>query len=378
MKPRVFISIATSVIGGPGKGLLQFLRLGGAQVCDPVVAGFCIGTQRGQFDVAMGGMDVPFELLRQRLTYDPLLVPQALRIVRRYGSNILQSHGYKSHLLCLILKRLTGLPWIAYVHGWTSENLKIKVYNALDQVQLGFADRVVVVSESLIRKLNLGWIAEDRVRVVPNAVDPDEFVLPAGAVDVRRRFGIADDCMLLGVIGRFSPEKGQLVFVEALPAIRRGFPGVRVLFVGDGQDQARVRARARELGQEDAVVFAGYQKELAPFYNALDLVVMPSLSEGMPNVALEAMLCGKPVVATCVGGVPEVVQDRVTGRVARPRDPAHLAECILEALREPGCLKSYGEAGRKRVLTEFDPRQRVRRIAGLYDEVLLKAASIAG
>lgn len=369
MRPKVFINIATAAISGPKKGLLQFLRVGGTEICDPVLVGFSRGRTKKQPAMAGEVPGVPCEALIQRMTYDPRLIPQALRIIKKHDLNILESHGYKSHLLCLILKRLTGLPWVAFVHGWTSENLKMKCYNAMDKVMLGFADKVVVVSRSMTGILNHKWIDRKKIRTIPNAVDPAEYSMSCD-IDIRQEYRVDPKAPLLGVIGRFSPEKGHMVLLEAMPSIRMTLPKVKVMFIGDGQEEKRLKKRIDELNLGQSIIFTGFKKELAPFYKAMDLVVIPSFSEGMPNVALEAMLHAKPVVATRVGGVPEVVMDGVTGRIVDPRKSEQLAGAIGDIFRDPDHLLHCGMSGREKVLKDFDPAQRVKMIAELYLELL--------
>lgn len=240
----------------------------------------------------------------------------------------------------------------------------------MDKVVLGFADRVVLVSESIMDKLNPKWVDRRRVLTIPNAVDPAEFQALDNNGQVRERFGIAHKDFLAGVIGRFSPEKGHVYLIDALPQIVEAMPHLKVMLIGDGQEKENIQKRINELDVSRNVVFTGYQEELGPFYSALDLLVLPSLSEGMPNVVLEAMLSGKPVLATRVGGVPEVVVERVTGRIVDSQSPDQLAKAILDMFQNPELLLEYGLAGRQRVQQEFHPAQRLARIAALYEELL--------
>lgn len=372
MRPRVLIAIATDAIGGPGKGLLQFLRCGGADRCEPLMTSFWMGPPgRWPFGDAVHRTKVPFAVLTQRWTLDPLLIPQALRIVREHRIQILQSHGYKGHLLCLALRLCTGLPWIAFVHGWTEENRKIALYTKLEKTIVRFADRVVAVSDSIVRRLNADWIGREKIVIIHNAVDPEEHGGDGG--DIRREWGVGSD-PLVGVVGRLSPEKGQLYFVEALALLMERFPRLKGMLVGDGQDREQLERRVRELGLGERVLFAGHQERMAPFYRAFDLVVLPSLSEGMPNAALEAMLFARPVVATRVGGIPEVVVDGVTGTLVPERSPEALAGAVATLLGEPSRRERYGAAGRERVMAEFSPRSRVDRIVTLYEELLARRA----
>ena len=372
MRPKLFINIATNEIGGPGKGILQFLRCGGGDICDPVIVGFCLSNKKGSFDKALEEALLPHERLIQRRTYDPFLVPQAMRIVKNYKTDILQSHGYKSHLICLVLKYMTGLPWVAFFHGWTSGGYKIKFYNYLEKVLLGFADRVVPVSQSMVNKLNHKWIDKKKIWVIHNAVDPGEYSIEADHEYVRARYGVKCDEPLVAVIGRLSPEKGHRFLIDALPEIHRELPKLKVMFIGDGPLRENLQQRVTLLNLSKSVIFTGFQNELGGVYRGIDLLILPSLSEGMPNVALEAMLFGKPVVATRVGGVPEVVLDGKTGILVDRANSQQLAYAIIKMFKNPDLLRSQGMAGRERVLKDFNPAQRVKKIAALYEDVLTR------
>jgi glycosyltransferase involved in cell wall biosynthesis len=370
MRPKVFINIAAAKISGPKKGLHQFIRVGGKEICDPVVVGYNLGDKKDPFILSMKKAGVPYETLSQKMTYDPFLVTRAMKILKKHKADILQSHGYKSHLICFLLNSITCIPWIAFVHGWTSENMKIKAYKALDQILLGFADRVVVVSNGLIEKMNLNWINRHKIRTIPNAVDPAELLVTGNGSNVRQRYGIGLNDPLMGVIGRFSPEKGHMFLINAMPAINKKLPKLKIMLIGDGQEKENLQKRINELGLNKSVIFTGYQNNLGDFYMNMDLLVLPSLSEGMPNVILEAMLYGKSVVATRVGGVPEVVVDGKTGIIVEPQNSEQLSLGILKMFQNPDYLRTYGMAGRERVLRYFNPAQRVKRIASLYTDVL--------
>ncbi len=368
MKPRVFISLATSCLGGPGKGVLQFLQSGGLEGCQPVVVDFVTASgPNSEYARIMRATGATVVGLKQRRRLDFGLLGQAERVVRREGCQILQSHGYKSHVLCAWLALCTGLPWIAFVHGWTAENLSVRGYRLLEVGVIGLATRVVAVSQGLGRRLP-GFVQRKMV-VISNAVDPGEAEAGMGR-DARERFGIPRDALVAGVVGRLSPEKGQMHFVRALADVRRKIPGVVGLVVGDGQDRARLEAEAAHLGLARAVVFTGHLFGTVDVYRAMDLVVLPSESEGMPNAALEAMIFGKPVVATRVGGVPEVVADGKTGLLVPSGDPRALGEAMTRVLVDSDVAARLGQAGKQRVLAEFNPQVRAARILGLYDEVL--------
>lgn len=371
LRPKIFVSIDTEKVGGPGKGVLQFFKSGGSELSDPLVVLFDDGSMgKWQFKEALINAGMPFDILKQRMTYDPFLIPQAYRLIKSKGVQILQSHGYKPHVLCLALKLMTGLPWIAFVHGWTAENLKIEFYAKLDRFILRFADKIVVVSNAIKNRLNLNWIDEKKIKTIYNAIEPSEYDDLSLSNDIRNIYGISEKEKIIGVVGRFSPEKGQLYFLDAFKLIKDRFANVKAMLVGDGQDKEKILQKIKEYKLEKDVILTGYQEKITQFYKAFDVVVMPSLSEGMPNVALEAMLFEKPVIATNVGGIPEVVIDKVTGSIVPSQAPELLANQIIRIIDDPNLALEYGNAGRERVLAEFIPRKRVERIIELYTDLI--------
>lgn len=363
-------------VSGPCRGLFQLIdhtqRVSTQSGGVSFIVGFFIGRSKqpnsAMDEAARRGYHVV--TLRQTRRYDLGLIPQAWRIVRERKATILQSHGYKPATLGWLLKHLTGLPWVAFAHGYTSENRRMAVYNWLDRWLLKRADRVVAVSESTARLLEEAGVPEDRIRVIHNAIDyRDRARTPSGA-EFRRLCKIAPDDLLVGVIGRLSPEKGQQVFLQAFRAVASAVPRARAVFVGEGQGKANLRSSARALGLAEAVTFAGFQPDMGGVYAALDLVVIPSLSEGLPNVLLEAMAHGKAVVSTNVGGIPEVMCNGLSQLLVSPDDASALAKCVIKVLKDPGLRSAQAEAGANRIRRMLSPDQRARKVTDVYQELI--------
>lgn len=369
MTPRILMMIDTYDIGGPGKVMLQFFRSGGRELCTPHVAAFWRGPEKPwQFRDAVQSLDVPFFTLVQRFPFDPTVIRAAKKLVNDQNIDVLISHGYKAHIVCFALRRLTGIPWIAYSHGWTSENFKVEIYNLIDKIMVRFADRIVPVSESLSNRLHLGKRLRKKTVVIANAVDlidiTEEFP------DLRSQYGVMEDEVLLGVVGRLSPEKGHRFFLEALKTVLAVYPKVKALIVGEGQERDAITRSIAEYGLAEKVILTGYQKDVSPYHHAFDILVLPSLSEGMPNAALEAMIFGKPVVASDVGGIPEVVIDGETGLLVPAKDPPALAAAILELVGDKEKSIAMGLAGKERVERDFSPRQRAHRVIEVVHSLL--------
>lgn len=369
MKPRVLIVIDTYNIGGPGKGLIQFLTNGGLELCQPVLAGFWRGPERAwQFRDAAELTGVQFEVLKQRHGFDPSVIKEAIRLVRENNITILQSHGYKAHVICYFVRLMTKLPWVAFVHGWTSENIKVKAYNLIDKVMVRFADRIVPVSVDLKKRLHLSSACEKKVRVISNAVDTAK--TDCIDEDIRKKYDIGCDDFLIGVVGRLSPEKGHVDFILAMKLMVITNPLIKAIFVGEGQERLAIETAIRENALQGCIFMAGYQQDVSAYYRAFDLVVMPSHAEGMPNAALEAMVHAKPVVATRVGGIPEVVVDGVTGCLVPPRNPEALSEAILVIASNSSMMAAFGVAGKDLVSGKFNPQERAKNIVAVYHELL--------
>jgi len=363
----VLVLLAADRVTGPAKGLLQFFRHSGGTPWGFILGLFHLHGAGPVSECAQAAehLGVPHLILDQSRRFDPGLIWRTYRVVRAHGVTVLQSHSYKGHLLSLFLRALTGLPWIAFAHGWTDEDRRIGLYNRLDFRLLRYPDCVVAVSDSVRRRLEATGVPSSRITVIPNAVEID-----AGerSVDVRGWLGSLDipaGTPVLSVIGRLSPEKGQDLFLEACQvAAQKDCKFVGVL-VGEGPWENELRARAKALGLESRVRFAGHSQDVAQVYAASDVIVIPSRSEGLPNVLLEAMAAGKPVVATRVGGIPEVLSDGVNGRLVPPEDPVRLADAMAALLADRPLQRALGERAWVDARS-FSPRARVERILSVY------------
>jgi glycosyltransferase involved in cell wall biosynthesis len=213
-------------------------------------------------------------------------------------------------------------------------------------------DRYVTPAEFCRTKLlAYGYYGPDRIVAIPNGVSapPDD---PGARERIRAEFQLGD-APLLVTTSRLHPAKGHVHLLDALARVRERFPNVRLIVAGDGVERGDLEDRAASLGISRAVVFAGFRNDVPALLQAADVFVLPSLLEGMPNTALEAMSVALPVVATNVDGVPEAVADGETGLLVQPADPEAMAEAIGRLLSEPDTRAAMGAAGRRRAETEF-------------------------
>lgn len=367
--PTALILIAADPISGPGKGLLQFLKHA-PESFRYILGNFDVtGRSRGHFveEALRRGLNVV--LLKQRSALDPSMVTQANRIMRERALDVVQTHGHKPNVIGFFLHLLFGRPWIGFAHGYIEGNWKVRLYNWIDLAVVRRADRIVTVSGSMTDLLVAHGVRRDKIRLVYNAVESERPSATTSAADVRARHGIRPGDLAVGVIGRLNSEKGQLTFLKAFQTTLAACPTAKALLIGDGPDQAMLERYCADHGLSDHVVFTGHQRDVASFYQMLDLLVLPSRSEGLPNTVLEAMSFGIPVLATCVGGVPEIIGDD-NGVMVPPDDPPALAAEMTALLADAGRRDAIGTRGRLSLFPRFDAAERSRRILALYDEVL--------
>jgi glycosyltransferase involved in cell wall biosynthesis len=293
-------------------------------------------------------------------------------VLRRWRPSIVQTHGYKATAVAYLLRRLGARwRWIGFFHGFTSEPFKARFYHWVDQRLLGAAERVVVMSHAQARAFRH---CDGRVRVIHNAVLA---LPPAGSPGDRDRLAALAGSLqrpIVGVVGRLSQEKGVDLFLAACALLVRKGLAFSALVAGDGPGRARLEAECARLGLEARVRFLGHVYDVDGLYRMLDLVVLPSRSEGLPNTLLEAVRADVPIVATAVGAVPEVVGTSAAARVVAPGSIAALAEAIEHALTQ-GDLPAAATA-RQEVMSRFSLERRVAAHVQLYHDLLEEAGGV--
>jgi glycosyltransferase involved in cell wall biosynthesis len=272
----------------------------------------------------------------------------------RLQADVLLCHGYKANLLGRRAARRCGIPAVAVSRGWTGESFRVRWYERLDRFHLRWMDHVVCVSNAQSLRVRRAGVRPERVTVIPNAVDAERFTDPDPRYRAKlERYFRTPRSRIIAAAGRLSPEKGFHVLVEAAARLLENDPTLGFILFGQGDCRAHLLEQVRAAGLGGAFVLGGFRSDLERFMPHLDLFVLPSFTEGMPNVVLEAFAGGVPVVATAVGGTPEVVEDGVSGHLVPPGDPDALAEAIHTALSSDDNLRELGFQGRQRVLENY-------------------------
>ncbi len=288
-----------------------------------------------------------------------------VRVVREQRIDIIHTHLTRAAYYGLLLGLLTHKPVVSTVHVFTSD----PAYRWLSRL----GNPLIAVSEALRRWLIEHGVPASEVQTVHNATD---FMSLNGAhanapLEVRREFGLPESSKLIGIFAKVSPIKGQDLLLEALPQVLRSHPDTHVLFVGSTNSEfaQRTQQRARELRVGRHVVFTGLRTDVARLMQAVDVVTLPSRSETFGLAILEAMALGKPVVATRVGGLPELVRDGETG-ILVDYTTASLAHALNELLSSADLRYRLGQAARSFACQHYTPERMVQRVEAVYARAL--------
>ena len=313
------------------------------------------------------------------------IVAFATRFLRERKVHVVHTHRYKDNILGTVAARLAHVPCIIRsVHGLVEPaagwgRLKGAACERLDKVVLEhFADRVIAVSVRTAEILrSTGYPAASLV-TIHNGIDVRQVRSERGRDEIRRALGIPPGALVIGTAGRLSPVKAQAALLRAARRILNERPDARILLAGDGPLRAELIATARRLGISHACVFAGARPDVHDVIAAMDIFALSSLHEGTPIALLEAMALQRPVVATAVGGVPEVVTDRLNGLLVPAGDEGALAEACLMLARDPERAAAFGAAARHTVTLRFSHEQNGRAVLNLYRAGAIRRAAAAG
>jgi glycosyltransferase involved in cell wall biosynthesis len=297
-------------------------------------------------------------------------VSEIVSHLERVGAEVLCCHGYKSNLLGRIAARRLKIPVVAVARGWTGESFKVRLYERLDRFHLRWMDHVVCVSEAQAERVRRAGVRAERISVIYNAIDASRFQEsdPRYRSKLLRYFR-QPRTFLIGAAGRFSPEKGFDVLVRAAERVLREHTSAGFVLFGDGPERARLQQRINATGLGQHFILAGFRADLDRFLPHFDLLVLPSYTEGMPNIVLEAFAAGVPVVATAVGGTPEVVDDGVSGYLVPPGDAETMAKSIGEALENADLLPELGRNGRLCVQERFGFANQAEQYRDLFERL---------
>ena len=368
-KIRVVQLVPGLEIGGAEKHVVGLVRHYDRERIEPHV---CCLTERGALAEEIEAMGAPLEVLAARGDRELVLFPRLVRYLRRVRPHVVHTHLWTPHLYGRVAGRTAGVPVVVCTeHSLSPWKSHRQIW--MDRVTCRWADMIVCVSEAVRQeRIERERLPMEKLRTIYNFHEGKSYREPRDGTEARREFGIPDDSPVVGIVARLDPVKALDILFAALAEARKVLPRIRLLVIGDGPMRKELERLADTLGLADSVIFTGFRGDVPRLLWAIDVGVLCSHREGLSTALLEYMSARKPVVATNVGGNPEVVVGGVTGLLVPEGEVQRLAAALTEVLTHPQRARAMGEAGKARVDALFSAEPIVRQIEALYAELLAR------
>jgi glycosyltransferase involved in cell wall biosynthesis len=327
--------------------------------------------QQTAFAASALAAGIPVIEIPERGRWDLKVLPEIRRIVREFKPDILETHNIKSHFLVRANRLQREFPWVAWNHGYTNKDRLDRAYNQMDRWSLHGAFRLMTMCQPFAAAMQQLGVPKEKITILHNFADT--YVRPSAEeiARARQQVGVGEELVILSV-GRMSLEKGHANLLNAIAAMKPtpDLPKHRFVLVGDGPEEDSLRRQAATLGIEGRISWAGFQKNVAPYYAIATIYALPSISEGSPNVILEAMSVGLPIAATRAGGVPEILEHEKTGLLVPTQDPQALAEALRKLLLSGHLRARLGSAAQQQVESAHTLHAYKRALTKFYIETL--------
>jgi glycosyltransferase involved in cell wall biosynthesis len=364
--------VVTGSGGGPDKTILnspRFLsRAGYRMVCaymhPPGDPGFARLQERAEHYQA------PLVPVEDRGAWDWRVAPRLLNVCRRERVAIWHGHDYKSNALGLLLARFWPMRLVTTVHGWGVAVKRMRLFRGLDRLCLPYYESVICVSQDLRDQCLAAGVPAERCLLLENAIDTDDYRRRQPRAEAKQRWGLRPERLAIGAVGRLSREKGFDLLIRATSRLVSQGHDVELVIAGEGDQRSALEALVAELGCGDRVRLIGYCADTRPFYEALNIFALSSLSEGLPNVLLEALALELPAVASAIAGVPRVVRDGENGLLVEAGSVDALADALARLVAGDELRQRLGQAGRLSVERDFGFAVRMQKMRALYDTLL--------
>ncbi len=298
------------------------------------------------------GIRVQYFTMRRGLSFSGL--QNIRKFIEDQDLNLVHSHGYKSNIFLSLLPG-RNFKAVSTVHGWAKQSagMKGKLYEFLDALALKRMNKVIAVSKAVLKDLAERGLKRDRVNLIYNGIKINTDISFFDRLSIRQKYGIPPDVFVIGAVGRLSQVKGHSYLIEAMPSILKERPDCRLVIAGDGPLNKDLEFLIKKLNLAGNVKLPGYVGEIEPFLAMIDLFAMPSLSEGLPISLLEAVASGKPVLASAVGGIPEVIHSSDHGILVPPADSSSIAGAVKSLFSEKDRMQRMSTLGREFVRSQF-------------------------
>lgn len=308
-------------------------------------------------------------IFKCRKPFDFRTAVQIRKFIKKNQISAVHAHGYKANFYSLIATLFTEISCLATCHPWTETDysFKARLYTFLDKLWLKRMDDVVAVSRQVRQQLLTHKITAE---LIPNGIEIGRFNGLHKAGDLRDSFGFSKSDIVIGTIGRLVPEKGYTFLLNSAKSICKKYPNAKFIFIGDGPLRAKLQRQVEALSLQSNVIFLGKRNDIAGLFSVMDIFVLSSISEGFPMVLLEAMAAGKPIIATRVGEIPNIINGGDSGLLVPPQDSIALTSAIEIFLRDKQKANAMALAARNEVSVNYSSSQMALKYIEHYKKLI--------
>ena len=351
-------------IGGTERGLLNLVSSLDWNKYNSLVCSF----EKGPLASAFETQGIEPIIMEKRYSCDLILLFKLLRLIQEKRIHLIHCRLLFATIYGGICASLLRIPFVVSIHGKSIFELKRGITSL--RMAERYARKIIAVSKSLKDELTeIFGLKPEKITVIHNGVDFNKYSNCVSAVS-KTKLGIKSSDYVIGSVGTLRSVKGYEYLLLSVPKVLQIFPNTKFVIAGDGPLKEELQKLACELNIQHDVIFLGYRKDIPDVLSAFDIFVLPSLTEGSPNALLEAMASSKPVIATKVGGIPEIILDGTTGVLVPSKNSAKLSVAILDLLEDENKRIAMGNAGFERVKEHFSPEATARKYEQVYEEAL--------
>ena len=330
----------------------------------------------GRLEKEIANLGIPVTIFNETQWGSPRIFRELVRRFKYSNIDLVHTHKYKDTVLAASAATLCGIPYVVRtVHGLREpfeglQAYRMNLYESIERMVHRYCVDAIIGVSSQIEATYKSDGPVSRVLCIRNGIDLDRKSERADRWRIREGLGVESKTCLIGTVGRLTPVKGIPYLLQAAGVLLRQGANVKVMIVGDGTIRADLEAQARGMGISENVVFLGHREDTDQLMEAMDIFALPSLSEGIPMALLEAMAASRPVVASRVGGIPEIITDGLDGCLVGAMDVDGLAECCRRLIDSPALAEKMGALARRRVERDFSAMAMADRVSSLYKELL--------
>lgn len=365
---RIAHFLASNFLGGPEKQLLEHSQRIAGRNIKPYILSLAPKIGSNQLLDAAQRLDILTKTFLSFGPFDPRIIGDVFHYIRSEKIELLCVHGYKANIIGRIASWLAGIPLIAISRGWTGEDCKVRLYEWLDRIFLRFADHIVAVSDKQKQKIVRVGIREEKISVIHNCINVRQKIEAGDSL--RKEFNFKQDAIIVISAGRLSPEKNFSGLIDVAKIVVSQNSDIFFAIFGEGVLRRELEEKIFSTGLINNFILPGFRTDLQVLLQGIDIFVLPSFTEGLPNVVLEAFAASKPVIATAVGGTPEVVEDEISGFLVEPQQVEKIAQKILLLAENLELRKAMGRQGFTRVKNSFSFEHQTDQYEQLYCRII--------